>query len=226
MTNRYVRDRILLPLVIPIAVLIGAGFFVVNLSRVLLAVNKNLSVVVAIAAAGIILIAATWAATRKRIARSTLVMLMAMLALVVGTGGAIAAKHGERAPEKVGAEPSQPPATRPPATQPPATQPPATQPPATQPPPASGAEVKAADFKFTPQTLTVTAGATVTWDMADGQPHTVSTSPGDPAAFDSGIKNPGEKFSFTFAKAGTYKYYCKLHGSPDGLGMAATVNVT
>jgi len=215
MTNRYFRERFLIPIVIPTAVLVGAGFFIVNLSRVLLAVNKDLSVVIAIAVAIVILAGAAWAATRPRIARSTLVALLVLLALAVGTSGAIAAKVGERKIEKH--EAAAPGTEHSPGG-------PAPSAPPSQAPQAGGATVKLANFAFAPKEITIKAGTEVTWDFADGLPHTVSSAPGAPAAFESGQKTGGD-FKFTFSAAGTYQYYCKLHGQP-GSGMAGTVIVT
>jgi len=212
--NRYFRDRFLIPIGIPIAVLIGVGFFIVNLSRVLLAVNKDLSVVVAIVVAVLILAGSAFAANAKRISRSTLVSLLVILALAIGTSGALAAKHGERRAEKV--------KTSPPSTAP-RSQP---SPPASTPAVAGGPNVNAGpDFSFHPGTLTVKAGTTVTWDFVGGIPHTTTSSPGDPASWDSGIKQGGS-FTFTFTKPGTYHYYCTLHGSASGAGMAGTITVT
>jgi len=84
---------------------------------------------------------------------------------------------------------------------------------------AGGSTVAIADFAFSPQTLTVTAGATVTWTNNDGAPHTVtatdgpSTSAQTTGAFDSGNFGQGQTFSFTFDKAGTYYYDCTLHAA-------------
>src|SRR5438093_3717917 len=104
--NKYVRDRILIPIGIPVAVLVGTGFVIVNLSRVLLAVNKDLSVVIAIAVATAILLGAAFAASPKRRRRSRAPLgLLVVFALPVGTAGGVAARHGER---KAEARPTKP----------------------------------------------------------------------------------------------------------------------
>jgi len=61
---------------------------------------------------------------------------------------------------------------------------------------------------------TVKAGTTVTWINNDDAEHTVDARD---ASFSSGrtlkttnIK-PGDSFSTTFDKAGTYQYFCKVH---------------
>jgi plastocyanin len=74
---------------------------------------------------------------------------------------------------------------------------------------------------FNPTTLTVTAGATVTWTNQDAVTHTVTYSSGPGTTF-SGSVAPGATFQHTFAVVGTYEYYCQIHGAP-GSGMHATV---
>jgi plastocyanin len=85
---------------------------------------------------------------------------------------------------------------------------------ANTPPPAT-TEVKIDNFSFTPTTLTVAAGTTVTWTNRDDIPHTV-VSADDPKAFKSKVMDTDEKFSFTFTKAGTYTYFCSVHPKMTG----------
>ena len=91
---------------------------------------------------------------------------------------------------------------------------------ATQPATSESAAAKPAvsidNFKFTPATLTVAAGTTVTWVNHDDVPHTV-TSKGEAPVFDSGALDTDEKFSFTFSKPGSYPYYCKVHTHMKGV---------
>lgn len=83
----------------------------------------------------------------------------------------------------------------------------------------AGSAVAIANFAFSPQTLSVKAGTTVTWTNDDGAPHTVtstdgpSTSAKTTGTFDSGNLGQGETFSFTFEKAGTYYYDCTIHSA-------------
>lgn len=71
---------------------------------------------------------------------------------------------------------------------------------------------------FSPRTLTINEGDTVTW-LQRGQNHdTVSTA----GLWSSGILSAGETFSFTFDTAGTYSYYCTPHRSQ---GMTGTITV-
>jgi plastocyanin len=66
------------------------------------------------------------------------------------------------------------------------------------------------NFAFGPKELTVAVGTTVTWINHDDEPHTV-VSADDTKLFKSGALDTDDKFSFTFAKAGTYQYFCSIH---------------
>lgn len=82
-------------------------------------------------------------------------------------------------------------------------------------PDADGVTVRAAERGFDPAEVQVEVGSTVTWEMADDEPHTVT---GD--AFDSGVLPPGETWSQSFDELGTYAYTCLVHP-----GMEGTVEV-
>src|SRR5918992_2221133 len=66
---------------------------------------------------------------------------------------------------------------------------------------------------YTPATLTIAVGDTVTWMNNDVQAHTATASGG---AFDSGTMNPGQSFSFTFTAAGSFAYTCSFHAELTG----------
>jgi plastocyanin len=70
----------------------------------------------------------------------------------------------------------------------------------------SSIEVK--DFMFMPTTLTVNAGAEVSWVNKDDEPHTVVS---DAGLFRSGALDTNESFSFKFDKPGTYHFTCSIH---------------
>jgi len=78
-------------------------------------------------------------------------------------------------------------------------------------------EVWIQGMAFSPSTITVSAGSTITWTNKDGVSHTVTSNTG---LFDSGTFGSNGTFSFTFPTAGTYPYYCAVHPS-----MTATVKV-
>lgn len=72
---------------------------------------------------------------------------------------------------------------------------------------AADVAVKIGNFTFGPQELKVKSGTTVTWTNEDDIPHTVVSVNN----FRSKALDSDEKFSFTFATPGTYKYFCSLH---------------
>lgn len=67
-------------------------------------------------------------------------------------------------------------------------------------------------FIFSPTTLTIKVGTTVTWTNASQAPHTVTSDDG--TTFDSGSRTPiapDASFTFTFTRAGTFHYHCAIH---------------
>lgn len=74
-------------------------------------------------------------------------------------------------------------------------------------------EVTIDNFSFGPHSVTVPVGATVTWINRDDIPHTVVSTDG---VFKSKVRDTDEKFSYTFAKAGTYPYFCSVHPKMTG----------
>ncbi len=80
--------------------------------------------------------------------------------------------------------------------------------------------VEAMGYKFTPASLSIAVGDTVTWTNHDTAPHNVVVTDG-PEKFTSPTLQTGQTFSHTFTQAGTYSYYCSIH--PD---MKATITVT
>ena len=73
--------------------------------------------------------------------------------------------------------------------------------------------VKIDNFVFGPQAITVPVGTTVTWTNSDDIPHTAVSTDG---VFKSKAMDTDGKFSYTFAKAGTYSYYCSVHPKMTG----------
>ena len=112
-------------------------------------------------------------------------------------------------------------------------------------PPATATVLRFLDANTLSNTpLDVATGTTVTWtNQSNNEPHDVvfpvagSTPPPTLSPFapssggtsydgstlvNSGVLNPGQSFSLTFTKAGTYQYYCLFH---DDAGMVATITV-
>lgn len=79
--------------------------------------------------------------------------------------------------------------------------------------PAAGNSVQISNFSFTPATLTVKVGDTVTWTNEDSTGHSATA---DDGSLDTGIIAQGKSGSATFNKAGTYTYHCKVHPSMHG----------
>jgi plastocyanin len=77
--------------------------------------------------------------------------------------------------------------------------------------PLTNPTVTVSNFIFTPASLTIDAGQTVTWNnTAEFTSHTATSDSGAPAAFD-GLIGPGASFTFTFTQPGTYHYHCSIH---------------
>ena len=72
-------------------------------------------------------------------------------------------------------------------------------------------------FAFSPQSITVSVGDSVTWANADAQGHTATA---DDGSFDTGTITGSTPKSVTFSTAGTFAYHCKIHPA-----MTATVVV-
>ncbi|HLY04327.1 MAG TPA: cupredoxin family copper-binding protein [Rhizomicrobium sp.] len=64
------------------------------------------------------------------------------------------------------------------------------------------------NFDFSPMSLTIKAGSSVTWKNLDGEPHTVTSVDG---LFRSGALDQNDSYTFKFDKPGTYKYLCSIH---------------
>ena len=65
------------------------------------------------------------------------------------------------------------------------------------------------NFTFTPQTLTVKLGTTVTWTNKDDIPHGVASA--NNAFSKSKALDTDDSYSFTFTTPGTYQYFCYIH---------------
>jgi plastocyanin len=82
--------------------------------------------------------------------------------------------------------------------------------------PAAAAEhaVSIEGMKFSPATLSVAAGDTVTFTNNDSAPHTATAAGG---AFDTGRLANGESATVTISAAGTHDYICQIHPSMKGV---------
>jgi plastocyanin len=73
--------------------------------------------------------------------------------------------------------------------------------------PATGISID--NFTFTPQTVTVKAGTTVTWTNKDDIPHGIAAT--NNAFPRSKALDTDDSYSFTFTTPGTYQYFCYVH---------------
>jgi len=80
------------------------------------------------------------------------------------------------------------------------------------------ASVKMLDNSFSPATLSVPAGSSVTFTNTGRVPHTATAAD---KSFDSGMVMPGGSWSTVLRTPGTYRYVCIVHP-----GMAGTITVT
>lgn len=110
------------------------------------------------------------------------------------------------------AAPAPPPANPPPTNPPPANPPPANPPPPTAP---SAATVQGVEDAFSPSSVTIAAGGTVTWTMVDEE-HDVTWTGAAPTGGNIGRIDRGQSVSRTFPNAGTYAYTCGRHDGDHG----------
>ena len=68
-------------------------------------------------------------------------------------------------------------------------------------------------FAFQPAKLTIATGDTVTFVNKDGAPHTATQKNG---AFDTGRLARSAQKAVTFASAGSFGYFCKIHPKMKG----------
>jgi plastocyanin len=93
-------------------------------------------------------------------------------------------------------------------------------------------QLEVVDTAFQPKEATVPVGTKVVWTQTGRQAHSVSAVDGlfdsapdcSPIDIDA-CDGVGDEFSFTFEEPGTYDYYCRVHATPGGRGMTATLIV-
>ena len=74
--------------------------------------------------------------------------------------------------------------------------------------------VDADDNFFSPGSLEVEVGETVTWENVGSNPHTVT--PDGHSEWSDVTLQPGETFQHTFDEVGDYPYVCTIHAGMDG----------
>ena len=69
--------------------------------------------------------------------------------------------------------------------------------------------VSIGDNFYSPRTISIKVGDTVTWRNDGAAPHSATA---DGGSFDTGVFNGGQSRSETFSTAGTVPYFCTVHG--------------
>lgn len=83
-------------------------------------------------------------------------------------------------------------------------------------------------FVFADARITVMVGDTVTWTVAPGDQHTITSGTYNASGvhadglFDSGVRTAGQTFSVTFTEAGEIAYVCTIHAD---VGMVGRILV-
>jgi plastocyanin len=77
----------------------------------------------------------------------------------------------------------------------------------------AAASVSIKNMAFSPGSLSVVAGSTVTWTNSDTTIHTVTA---DNGSFNSGNIAIGATYSMVFSSTGTFTYHCVLHPEMTG----------
>jgi plastocyanin len=69
------------------------------------------------------------------------------------------------------------------------------------------------NFSFSPATITVPVGSTITWTNRDDVPHKIVATNHE---FKSPVLDTDQQYSQPFAKAGRFDYFCSLHPKMTG----------
>lgn len=79
---------------------------------------------------------------------------------------------------------------------------------------ASSVEIR--NSAFSPRSIRIKKGTTVTWTNHDNMDHDITPTGGADDFKASDLLGDGESYSFTFNAAGTYTYKCSLHPFMEG----------
>jgi plastocyanin len=79
---------------------------------------------------------------------------------------------------------------------------------------AAGHDVGISNFAFSPNSITIAPGDTVTWTNSDGTTHTVT---GNNGTWGSGNLADGGTYTHQFNDTGDYAYHCSIHSSMTGV---------
>jgi plastocyanin len=197
-----VRDRLLLPLLLPLGAMVAVFLFVVNISRVFLASGNEASVIVGtIVTVGILAGGAAISAT-PRLRSSTLVMMLAGLMIIVMSAGLLSLGPSEET-EEAGAAGYQQPGG----------------------PPVATLDVQALPSNtFQAADFTVPAGIIQVNYIQVGGTHTLVFSNPEFSGFQLAVPG-GPETGKVELQPGNYTIYCTIPGHR-AAGMQANVTVT
>jgi plastocyanin len=82
--------------------------------------------------------------------------------------------------------------------------------------PTAPGQVAIVDYDFSPNSITVNVGDTVTWTNQDTSDHWVVSAPTSPVSFDLGRQATAATVQHTFTAPGSYPYFCNLHNYMKG----------
>lgn len=78
--------------------------------------------------------------------------------------------------------------------------------------PVAAATIQVQDNSYSPSTVLISAGGTVTWSWVGDNGHSV-TSDGSPSFTpNAAVSFPPKTLAVVFASAGTYGFHCTVHG--------------
>jgi plastocyanin len=190
--NTDLRERAVLPILIPLLAIVLTEVIVFSMSRVLLAVDKNKAVVIALGTALAILIGAAFFAARPRMRPSTIAGVLVVLLIGAVGAGAYALQQGphylkEEAADRPKLELS-----------------------------AKDLAFSTKTLEFPP------SGAVIDFRNADTQPHNLAIYPSEEALEDPLFKGAivpaggGAAYDVEPIKAGKYYFHCDVHPTMSG----------
>jgi plastocyanin len=190
--NRELRERAILPVLIPLAAIVVTEIVVFSLSRVLLATGKTTAVVIALGTALAILIGSAAVAAGRRVRTSSIVGLLVMLLIVAVGAGAVAFQRGPFYEREEAANLPEIDVT------------------------AKDLAFNTKTLELSP------AGAVINFTNADTQPHNMAIYPGKDklteALFKGEITSGGQKATYKVGRIapGEYYFQCDVHPTMNG----------
>lgn len=195
--NTDLRDRVLLPVLIPIGAIVVTEIVVFSMSRILLAAGEKPSVAIALGIALAILVGSAMVAARPRMKTNAIMGLLAvgLIAVVVAGAAAIRAKpfYEREAAANIPTISES----------------------------AKNIAFSSKELKLAPE------GTHIKFTNEDSQPHNIaifeSESKLDTPLFRGTIQNPGQSTTYDVGKipTGTYYFHCDVHPQMNGKAVVA-----